>query len=324
MKRFSTFMAENTFLQLKHVDLMKRGGYRLKIFTDKVKDREYFATKKGAVMITSPSFNELKTAMSKKGYSTTMNGKTDKGRSVNLKYPHDFFKTPEFGGKGSGSGTAAEDRELKGLRDEIEKAMKKDGISVLPMMVGNKKVMAVGVQSTFGTPKSDFHLVDAAGNEVAWISHKDGATSKDFQQYGGLTNSIFKNNKAVKSFMDTLLNKYPNGMERGKSAYRTVTDKKLINQSVWGVDFGRARGRNNVDEFHQGPMKIKKRGKLYYIQSKHQDTNGKLPKGEGYDAIFYARFTSDRGSNVAGVRVPFARVGVFPRASARSKNAEEI
>ena len=206
----------------------------------------------------------------------------------------------------------------------MEAAMKRDGISVLPMMVGRKKVMAVGVETTPGVPKSDFHLVDAAGNEIAWISHKDGSTSKDFQQYGGLTNRVFKNNSAVKDFMNALLKKYPDGMERGKSAYRTVKDKKLINQSVWGVDFGKARGRDNVDEFHQGPMKIKKRGKFYYIQSRHQDTNGNLPKGEGYDAIFYARFTSDRGSNVAGVRVPFARVGVFPRASARSKNAEEI
>lgn len=324
MKRFSTFMAENTFLQLQHNDLMKRGGYRLGVFTDKVKDKEYFATKKGAVMITSPSYKQLEAEMPVKGYSTTMKGKTDKGRSITLKYPHDFFKTPEFGGKGSGSGTAAEDRELKGLRNEMEAAMKRDGISVLPMMVGRKKVMAVGVETTPGVPKSDFHLVDAAGNEIAWISHKDGSTSKDFQQYGGLTNRVFKNNSAVKDFMNALLKKYPDGMQRGKSAYRTVKDKKLINQSVWGVDFGKARGRDNVDEFHQGPMKIKKRGKFYYIQSRHQDTNGNLPKGEGYDAIFYARFTSDRGSNVAGVRVPFARVGVFPRASARSKNAEEI
>jgi hypothetical protein len=113
-------------------------------------------------------------------------------------------------------------------------------------------------------------------------------------------------------------------MERGTSAWRVAKDKKLINQSVWGVDYGGERGRNNVDEFHQGPMKIIKRGKLYAIQSRHQDTNGKLPKGDGYDAIFYARFTSDRGSKVAGVTVNNARVGIFPRASARSKNAEEI
>ena len=53
MKRFSTFMAENTFLQLQHNDLMKRGGYRLGVFTDKVKDKEYFATKQKNILFFS-------------------------------------------------------------------------------------------------------------------------------------------------------------------------------------------------------------------------------------------------------------------------------
>ena len=324
MMRFKTFLSEKVYADLKHNDLTKRGGYRVQVFLDKIKDKEYFATKKGAVIITDPTSEKLKAEMPSSGYNTMMKGRTDKGKNVTLKYPQDFFKTPEFGGKGVGSGTAAEDRELSGLRKEIENAMKRDGLSVLPMKVGNKTVMVSGVQSTPGTPKSDFHLVDAAGNEVAWLSHKDGSTAKDFQQYGGLTHKVFANNSEVKSFMLALAKKYPDGMERGTSAWRVAKDKKLINQSVWGVDYGGERGRNNVDEFHQGPMKIIKRGKLYAIQSRHQDTNGKLPKGDGYDAIFYARFTSDRGSKVAGVTVNNARVGIFPRASARSKNAEEI
>ncbi len=322
MKRFATFMTENTFIQLKHVDLTKRGGSRLAFFRDKIKDKEYFATKKGAVMITSPSYKQLEAEMSQKGYSTVMKGKTDKGKAVTLKYPQDFFKTPEFGGKGSGSGTAAEDRELKGLRDEIEKTMKKDGISVLPMIVGKKKVMVVGVESTPGTPKSDFHLVDAAGNEVAWLSHKDGSTSRDFQQYGGLSHSVFKSNKSVQKFMSDLKTMYPDGFERGTSVYSKITDKKIVNQSVWGVDYGKVRGRNNVDEFHQGPMKIKKTGSYYSIKSKHQDTNGKVPKGNGYDAIFYARYSSERGATIGGIFVANCRVGVFPLASKTSKSKE--
>ena len=111
-------------------------------------------------MITSPSWKQLDAEMRVNGYSKMMQGKTDKGKNVTVKYPHEFHKTPEFGGKGKGSGTAAEDRELKGLRNEIERAMVKDGISVLPMIVGKKKCMVVGVESTFGTPKSDFHAVD--------------------------------------------------------------------------------------------------------------------------------------------------------------------
>jgi len=324
MMRFKTFLSEKVYADLKHNDLTKRGGDRLLAFIKKIDDKEYFATKKGAVIITEPDTETLKAEMPSKGFSKNMKGKTDKGKSINLKYPHDFYKTPEFGGKGVGSGTAAEDRELSGLRKEIENAMVRDGLSVLPMKVGKKTVMVAGVQSTPGTPKSDFHLVDAAGNEVAWLSHKDGSTAKDFQQYGGLTHKVFANNSEVKEFMLALAKKYPDGMQRGTSAWRWCKDKKLINQSVWGVDYGGKRGRNNVDEFHQGPMKVVKTGKVYSIQSRHQDTNGNIPKGNEYDAILYARFTSDRGSKVAGVTVNNARVGVFPKASARSKNAEEI
>jgi hypothetical protein len=251
-----------------------------------------------------------------------MKGKTDKGKAVTVKYPHEFHKTPEFGGKGKGSGTAAEDRELSGLRKEIERAMVKNGISVLPMIVGKKKCMVVGVESTFGTPKSDFHLVDAKGEAVAWISHKDGSTAKDFQQYGGLADKIFKNNKEVTSWMNALKKQFPDGMKSGDTAWRNVRSTTLIKQSVWGIDYGKDRGKNNVDEFHQGPMKIKKRGRNYIIQSKHQDNNGALPKGD-YKAIFYARYTGDRGANAGGVTVGTARVGVFAIAI-KKKNVEEI
>ena len=322
MKRFSTFMAENTFLQLKHYDLAKRGFDRVPVFVDKVKDKEFFSTDKGAVMITSPDWKTLDAEMRVNGYAKMMKGKTDKGKNVQVKYPHEFHKTPEFGGKGKGSGTAAEDRELSGLRKEIERAMVKNGISVLPMIVGKKKCMVVGVESTFGTPKSDFHLVDAKGEAVAWISHKDGSTAKDFQQYGGLADKIFKNNKEVTSWMNALKKQFPDGMKSGDTAWRNVKDRKLALQSVWGIDYGKARGKNNVDEFHQGPMKIKKRGRNYIIQSKHQDNNGALPKGD-YKAIFYARYTGDRGANAGGVTVGTARVGVFAIAI-KKKNVEEI
>ncbi len=322
MKRFSTFMAENTFLQLKHYDLAKRGFARVPVFVDKVKDKEYFSTDKGAVIITSPTWKVLDASMRVNGYSAMMKGKTDKGKAVTVKYPHEFHKTPEFGGKGKGSGTAAEDRELSGLRKEIERAMVKNGISVLPMIVGKKKCMVVGVESTFGTPKSDFHLVDAKGEAVAWISHKDGSTAKDFQQYGGLADKIFKNNKEVTSWMNALKKQFPDGMKSGDTAWRNVRSTTLIKQSVWGIDYGKDRGKNNVDEFHQGPMKIKKRGRNYIIQSKHQDNNGALPKGD-YKAIFYARYTGDRGANAGGVTVGTARVGVFAIAI-KKKNVEEI
>ena len=311
-------MESISYAVLKHNDLTKRGGARVQVFLDKIKDGEEFLTKKGPVKIDKRQLDNLKVVFPKSGFSATL-----KASPKDVKYPQDFYKTPEFGGKGVGFGTAAEDRELAKLRTAIEDAMIKAGVSILPMTVGGRKVDVVGVQSTPGTPKSDFHLVDPEGNEVAWISHKDGSKPTDFQQYGGLSNRVFTPNEEVKKFMNDLKAKYPDGMKRGESAYRTCKDTNVIQMSVWGVDYGGKRGRNNVDEFHQGPMRIEKQSGRFVIKSNHYDNNGTIPKDRGYEAIYYARYTGDRGARAGGVFVDNVRVGVFPKAKA-PKTAKEM
>ena len=299
-------MAEkDMYAILKHSDLTKRGGARIPIFLKKIKDREEFLTTKGSVVIKPPppDTSDFSKPGHKQDFETIRNGK--------IKYPNQFFKTPDLGGKGVGFGTRAEDRELAGLRNEIEKQMEKDKSSVLKMIVGGRQIIVAGVASTPGVPKSDFHLLDDKGQEVAWISHKDGSGPGDFQQYGGLSHRVFANNNEVKSFMQALQKQFPDGLKRGDSAYRECKDKSVILRSVWGVDYGKKRGRNNVDEFHQGPMKLKKVSGKYKIISRHYDTNGSLPKG-GYRAIYYARYTGDRSGRIAGVIVKDARIGVFP------------
>ena len=314
----ASIMAEkDMYARLKHNDLTKRGGARVDVFLKKIKDKEEFLTTKGSVKLKPPPPNkpEFSKAGHKQDFDTERNGK--------VKYPNQFFKTPDLGGKGVGFGTRAEDRELAGLRKEIEAMMEKTQSGVLNMFVGKRKVVVAGVASTPGTPKSDFHLLDDKGEEVAWISHKDGRGPGDFQQYGGLAHKVFQNNKEVRAFMEALQNEYPDGMKRGDSAKRELKDRKVINQSVWGVDYGGARGRNNVDEFHQGPMKIKKAGAdTYKIVSRHSDTNGSIPKG-GYKAIFYARYTGDRNARIAGINFKNSRVGVFSAAQP-SKGTKSI
>lgn len=324
MLKFKQYLEEkNMYAVLKHNDLTKRGGARVQVFLDKIKDGEEFLTKYGPFIINKNQLDDLKAEMPNGGFSKTLKG-TCKGRAKDVKYPHDFFKTPEFGGKGVGFGTQAEDRELAKLRTAIEDAMIKEGVSILPMTVGKRKVMVTGVETTAGVPKSDFHLVDADGKACAWISHKDGSKASDFQQYGGLSHSTFNNNAEVKKFMEDLVKMFPDGLKRGDSVYRKAKDQTVIRQSVWGVDYTkRQRGVNNVDEFHQGPMKVVKAGGTFKIVSNHQDTNGSIPRGQGYDAIYYARYTGDRGGRAAGVFIKNARVGVFPIAKA-GRTAKEI
>ena len=304
-------MERTMYADLKHNDLTKRGGSRLDVFLQKLKDGEEFLTKKGAIILDKDSLKGREDLFRKGGFSDTFKGRFN-GKQFSVSYPKDFFKTPEFGGKGIGFGTQAEDRELSQLRKHIESAMEKEQSGVLQMIVGKRTVTVAGVESTPGVPKSDFHLLDDKGNEVAWISHKDGRRPQDFQQYGGLTNAIFKNHPEVTKFMEDLKKKYPDGLPPRTSVMRLVKDRKLANQSVWGVDFGKTRGRNNVDEFHQGPMTLRKVGQKYKIVSNHYDTNGSVPT-DGYACIFFARYTTDRGANIAGLFMPNARIGVFPK-----------
>ena len=321
LKSFLTFFSESTtFAALKHNDLTKRGGARITIFIDKVKNGDAFLTTHGNVIIDKASFKKetKKNRFDKGGFSAKFNGTLDKGPIV-VQYPRDFYKTPEFGGRGVGAGTAAEDMHLAAFQNEMAKVMKKDKVHTLDLVVGKRRLKnVVSMESTPGTPKADFHIRDLDGNEVAWISHKAGKSAKDFQQYGGITHPVIQQSEGVQRFIKDIMALRPEGLQRKESFWREVIDKKVIHQSIWGVDFGSDRGRNNVDEFHQGKMKLKKSGKSYKIVSNHSANNGEEPKGE-YDAYYVARYQGTRGQ----FGIPNVRLGVFPKGQ-KPKSTGEI
>lgn len=322
LKSFSSFFRESTtYAALKHNDLTKRGGARISVFIDKVKAGDAFLTTQGNVIIDKKSFeNETKKKkFDKGGFSAQFKGTLDKGPVV-VQYPRDFYKTPEFGGRGVGAGTAAEDMHLAAFQKEMTKVMKKDKVHTLDLIVGKRRVKnIVSMESTPGTPKADFHIQDLDGNEVAWISHKAGKSAKDFQQYGGITHPVIQQSEGVQRFIKDIHELRPDGLERKESFWREVIDEKVIHQSIWGIDFGKDRGRNNVDEFHQGHMKLKKSGKSYKIVSTHYATNGEEPKGE-YDAYYVARYQGTRGQ----FGIPNVRLGVFPKGQKPKSTGEFI
>ena len=60
MLRFKTFLMERVmYADLKHNDLTKRGGARVDVFLDKIKDGEEFLTKKGLVKINKDQERKL-------------------------------------------------------------------------------------------------------------------------------------------------------------------------------------------------------------------------------------------------------------------------
>lgn len=320
-----------TYNQLKHNDLIKRGNTsRLENFIDMLKTAKLFLTTKGMVKLDKVQRTDkgeriepdaLFGLMQKNGFSMQFRGNSEKGSPVLLQYPKDFFKTPEFGGKGAGSGTAAEDRYLKLFRQEIQNLLQKIQKPYFNLSIGKRVVRCADCITTpkglaKRDPKADFIIIDEVGNYVAYISHKAGKKPTDFQQYGGLSDSAFSTDPDVKKFIQDVLKFYPKGLVPGISVMRKVKSKSVTMKSIYGVEYGGKPGIQNVDEFHQGEMLLKKMGANYYIDSTHKGMNGDDLMTAGYEAIYFARYTGDRGANIAGMFLEKARVGVFPAGKA--------
>ena len=323
MLRFKQFVAE-LYVDLKHSDLTKRGGARTQVFIQKVKDGEPFLTKKGAVVLDRGHLDDIEKGMEKRGYRDIFKGTDTKTRRpVRVDYSKEFLKTPEFGGKGAGAGTAAEDAYLKNFIKELDKVFEAENQPIINLVINGRTVECAGIISTpqagsRRAPKSDFSIIDAKGEQVAFLSHKAGTKPSQFQQYGGLSDAVFSDNAEVKQFVSDLKKMYPNGLQRGESAYRPCKDISIINMSVYGNEYGGAPSIQNVDEFHQGNLKLKKLSgnATYEITSSHKGSNGDTLSSGGYEPIYYARYTGDRGARVAGEFIDNARIGVFPKAKA--------
>lgn len=227
----------------------------------------------------------------------------------------DILKNKDFGGKGAGSGTAKEDVALKSLIAQIDEAKSTVGKSTIPIKIGARFYDVYSAASTPGTPKSDFHLIDIDGKEIVWISHKDGKTPKDFQQWGGLSEKkepIINRHKESQGFINDIKTKeYPNNdFPRATTLAREIEDPKLKNMSIYGNDFGKQFGRQNVTLLLQGNIKLVQAGDHFILESFHTHLNGERMSPE-FEPVFLAIYKGDRSDfGIKGVRVVIA-----PRAS---------
>jgi hypothetical protein len=207
-----------------------------------------------------------------------------------------LYKGAEFGGAGAGSRTAKEDAQLNALNKAIEQIMTENKMSYVPIKVLKTVHKVVSAESTPGTPKSDFHLVDINGNECVWISHKDGRSEKDFSQWGGMSEkevSVYKHPE-VQKFIKDIKNQFPNGIPKATTIARGIKDNKLKNLAVFGVDYGKKLGRQNVSVLLQGSVGLAGNIKAYELTaSAHVEYNGETPSGN-YEPILSAMHKCDR------------------------------
>lgn len=184
----------------------------------------------------------------------------------------------------------------------------------------------VGAVAVVGKePKTDFVLVSRDGKTLypsCYISFKkkkegsEEANAKDFQNYSGISEKsglFIWNHKETKNFFKTLLvESAKSPTKKAVNVKEEIDDEKIVQYSIYGLDFGKKFGLNNINLVAQGSVSISRDG---VVQYSHMMLNGYIPdKTSEYYPVFGARRTTNRVAVApSGQRVIGYRVGIFPR-----------
>tara|TARA_R110000868_G_scaffold9000_10_gene45679 strand:+ start:30449 stop:31387 length:939 start_codon:yes stop_codon:yes gene_type:complete len=294
---------------------IKKRPYRAEVLLSKLdkKNDDFYLVSGKTIKINKANNLELVMALSefiKTGSTSRLEKLKIKPVSGSLIKLSDLGKTGEFGGGGKGSGVAAETRALNDIRSKLMAILEKERVPFIMVSVGGKVVKAADFVSTPGTPKSDFHITDPQGKEVAWISHKDGVTAKAYQQYGGLTeiDKLFPGHPEVRAFINDVKAVSGGTFKPSESYIRPLIDNEIAKASVYGIDYRKATGRQHVNMLCQGTMNLKKTGANYKLTSVHDMNSGELPTGD-YRCMLFVRKGDRSNFGIGNARfmiAPFA------------------
>lgn len=209
--------------------------------------------------------------------------------------------------------TGGLDVELKAIEDlanAISAALLVVG-APLSIRLKNRTVSGVTqVMKTPGTPKSDFHLADANGRPLIHISHKNGSTPRDFQQWGGVTEKRIADHPEIKAFADDCRKIYGDKMPNGESVYKKIHDRGLKMMSVFGINYDKgSTDPNRVDVLIQGDPGLRHiRDNLFeFTSTGHVHYHGEIPDG-GFEPVLAMIYKGDRDQ--LGIRG--ARASIYP------------
>jgi len=312
MKTFSAFIEEQELLLMANLSPaeMLKYDWRVDVFIDKYQRNDPFEIGGKQIKLKyEPAKANVLKKKNRQELAKLEFLSSDEKKSYKLT---NFTKNKEFGGLGIGSGTVKEDRELSSLIKQIENLKSIVKKSTVPIRVGRTTYEISTAASTPGTPKSDFHLIDIEGNEVVWISHKDGKTAKDFQQWGGMSEraeSAIYNHKESQSFINDVRSKTGAQMPSATTYARKITSERLKNLSIYGNQYGKKLGRQNVSILLQGPVKLVKKGSVYLLDSNHVHLNGEKMTGD-FVPVFMAIYKGDRSNfGIRGARFAIQPLG---------------
>ena len=224
-----------------------------------------------------------------------------------------LYKDAKFVGRSQNT-TAAEDAEIQQIRKLLEDIKAKTGGDSVTLQIGARFYKVTGIESTPGTPKSDFNFLAENGSKVGFVSHKDGTNPRAIQQWGGITQRgepKLAAHPETKAFVQKCRELFPNGIPPGTTVARKIKDTKLKMMAVYGNAYGGGTGVQNVDLLLQGNVRITPAGVGKYKLSASAQThkNGEELKN-GNEPVFMAIYKGDRDNyGVKGARMVISAKG---------------
>lgn len=305
---FGFNLSEGDYNILSFGDLRKYGGPRLNKLYDLISNKEPIALNSGeekVIDFAKPEYAEYFQNSDIEGIKSLAGSRVNAfpffkvdGKEIGI---NSLLKTPAFGGKGKGSGTAQEDIALAGINKELASIG-----SIDIELAGKEYKKIIKAETVKGVPKADFTLNTEDG-PVIFLSHKDGSTPKHFQQYSGFKG--LEEYEEIKSFVESVRKATGGELQPKTSFKRALLNDEVKRKSVYGLEQGSDTfGINNCQAILQGPVKFEaQESGDYVIKCNHQVNNPELPSG-GYEPMLYVTFRRDRNN----MNVKNARFGIYP------------
>jgi len=234
--------------------------------------------------------------------------------------------------------TSEEHRILHYLNKKIYELGNESPVDII-LKPNNKYNSIIGfIPGPSGT-HADFVGIDENLNELCFISHKQGSSANNFQQYSGISAAAglnIHNDTEVEQFRKVISTKESDEFAN-QSFSRKIESKELKSKAIFGSDYDSGDvGHNSCTHFMQGNVNVsKKRTKRnpddkaqlvvsFNSKNVYRSNVNQLDRA-GYRPVLGAR----RGESTRTVRygsnvVSGVRGGIFPEAYIEGRNNSEI
>lgn len=196
--------------------------------------------------------------------------------------------------------TAQQDEQIFNVACLMDNIKEGTGLDYVPIKIVDTIYNVKLVKSLGDKSKADFCFIDLDGKEVGFVSHKHGISPRDFQQWSGTSKrfqeEIFAHPE-TQDFIFALKENFNDILPPASTVARKISDQRLKHLAVFGNDFGKEFGRNNVEAVMQGNLQLIFRKEYYELIGSHYTiNNGDIPV-YGYEPVLMAIHKKDRSDH---------------------------